>query len=64
MRKTIHPSYGCSWCLSILDWNLIGACASVGIEHGRSTAEEAGLFMAAYHAKHAERYEAEMAAAQ
>jgi hypothetical protein len=52
MEKTIHPSYGCPRCLEIFDWNLLGACASVGIEHGISTKELASQFMLSYHREH------------
>lgn len=30
-------------------WALVHACASVGIEHGRTTGEEIGLYLAAFH---------------
>jgi hypothetical protein len=62
--KVIHPAFGCSWCLAVLDWNLIGACASVGIEHGKPTGQMAAQFMAAYHAEHAEAYAEHVAAAE
>lgn len=31
---------------------LVGACASVGIEHGRTTGEELMLYMQSVHARH------------
>lgn len=51
-EKWIHPSFGCPECLAIYGWNLIGACASVGIERGKSTAQVASEFMSAYHQQH------------
>ena len=51
-EKLIHPSYGCARCLAILDWNLIGACASVGIERKKTTQQMVSDFMAAYHTEH------------
>ena len=54
VEKRIHPSYGCPECLAILDWNLIGACASVGIERKKSTTQMVSEFMVAYHSRHAD----------
>lgn len=43
---------GCPACQIYADrlgWALVGACASVGIEHGKTTAEMAVEFLRGYH---------------
>lgn len=42
----------CDQCVRYLErhqWTLVGACASVGIEHGMTTLEALGVHMADYH---------------
>lgn len=49
----------CDLCPRITD-ALVGACASIGIEHGHTTGEELALYMEHAHATHAGGEDAEV----
>jgi hypothetical protein len=41
----------CPKCMAHFDYGLVGACASVGIEHGKSTRQMLLEYLAAYHTR-------------
>ena len=45
----IVPLTECDECYAIVSPQLIGACASVGIEHGKPTKQMVREYLAAYH---------------
>lgn len=50
-RKQLEVYASCPLC-PLITYSLIGACASVGIEHGKSTGDRLLFYMETQHAKH------------